>query len=275
MSNPFDAPEAAIQRPPGEAGDFDLGRVLSESWRVTTENLGMAFALPLVMLLVLGVVGTVLGLPVGAVMLAAFDPAQSDPVWAAAVFGGVGALLLLPILLLGAPLTWGWYRAVLDGFDDAPSLGTLFDGYRDLSGRGLPAVGLTFLLLLLALPGTLVSLGLQYGPGLVGLDNVFVMLVGNLVGTVFSLAWSFGVMSRFVPAWILLVDQEIGPMQALSEAWELTSQVWLKCALLQILMSLIAVAGMLLCCVGLLPASFAAAAAPASATRQLLGRDAA
>lgn len=241
MSNPFEAPLTPSGAPPsGTVGDFDVARALSVGWQAAMRN-----GLPWFGVMVLSIMSIVLAV----------------------------LFCVLPVFVVAPLIAWGSTRFTLDAIDGDADLGTLFAGFSRTGELLFPMLGFGLAYLVLSLPGTLAGAVFQYGPMLLGSDvDPMVSLLGNLAGNLLSVGWSVVVMSRFVPALYLVVDQNRGVLEALSESWSLTERCWGRAMLLQVAGVVVMILGFLACCVGIIPAAMVVAGAQASMYRQVTGR---
>ena len=173
-------------------------------------------------------------------VLAAFTTAISAALrnalgWIGVFFAG-GAFYLLGFCtcigwLVTAPLYfWGMYRFSVDAIDDRATVAGFFtDGFA----RFGQAVGYTwgfFLLMVLAflpLVGAYIGLSAATTPdvplGEIAVQPLWVGVVSQLlVGS-----WSF-VICRFYLAPFYMLDQDLGPLDAMGAAWADTDGQWLR-----------------------------------------------
>jgi hypothetical protein len=175
----------------------------------------------------------------------------------ASVVTVIGIFLLVPIL------SWGGFLFTLRMHDGGASIGDLFAGFSRY-GRVLgPMLGIFFLNLALGVPANVViQLGANQQP-------LNFSLVG--AGYALSIAIALFVTSRlsFVP--LLMVDRDMRLGAALSEAWARTAELKGKVALLVVANILVAVAGLIAFCIGIIPATVIGFLMWVSAYRQIFG----
>jgi len=170
---------------------------------------------------------------------------------------------LLGIFLLVPVLYWGGFLFTLRMHDGGANVGDLFAGFSRY-GRVLgPTLGLIALTALAGAPANFIAqMGARQQPPNFG-------LVG--VGYALSLAIAAFVTSRLSFAQFLIVDRDMRLGEALSEAWARTAPLKGKVALLLVANILVAVAGMIAFCVGIIPATVIGFLLWASAYRQIFG----
>lgn len=174
----------------------------------------------------------------------------------------VGSLLLGALLMLLAAITvigyfvavpvlaWGLIKFYLDLQDDRPDLHSLFAGFSQYG----KALGRTLLLTVIWIGMTLASESLVF----VGqaMESTPVILVGYVVYlAIFALF-----LARLYFAYFFMVDRDMGALESLGAAWEVTRGKGLKCFALVFASGLIGASGILGLCVGLLftiPMSYA------------------
>lgn len=234
--NPFEAPQAGglgVQRT-GTPGVIDPVRAVTEGWESTKRNFGSW----LVVGIALGVIGMIATATV------------------------IGFFVIVPVLL------WGGVRFALNAHDGEASIGDGFSGfsrYGEILGSMLVYIILAFLL---GLPGSALSY-INMVLGFVGEPSTLLAIVSPLV----SLGWTFGVTARLIYAPFFIVDQDMGAVDALRASWETTRPQILNNILLMLLCIPVLLGGMLLLCVGLIPAMFVCYGAFVAAYRQLTGND--
>jgi len=95
--------------------------------------------------------------------------------------------------------------------------------------------------------GVVFSGGKWFFP-MLGLQIVAGIAVG--LGSLLCLVPGIFLALRFAVAQAALVDENLGPIAALKRSWELTGSAWVQILIFGILAFLVAVAGLLACCVG-------------------------
>lgn len=237
MSNPFDAPMAPP--PTSTPGSFDVGQAIRDGWQGLMDH----------------------GLLLVAVVIVA-----------AISYMVLGLMCFVPLIIAGPIIQWGQTRLTLDALDGKPEFETLFAGFNRFGDLWVPMIGTIVLLILIALPPTVVGAAIQITLELASDGDPNLSILGSLITNALSLAWSFGVMCRFFPAMFLVVDQGMGATDAITTSWNMTASAWGQCAVLSIAGALIGIIGFMMCCVGALPAGVITLLANASAYRQLMGQ---
>ena len=195
------------------------------------------------------------------------DTWRNFPLWLGV---GVVALLvfvlsgitIIGILLVWPVLGWGMVRFYLNMTDQKATFNDLFAGF---SNYGMTLVGMLVLVIALQVLG-LIGQSVQYVGQLAGNDELM------LTGLVINLFWVFGVMIRLYFAVLYLVDQELGPVEALQASWEATRGQSFKLIGLAIASAAVVFAGLVVFIVGVIPASVMAYLMWTSAYRQVVGR---
>jgi uncharacterized membrane protein len=82
-------------------------------------------------------------------------------------------------------------------------------------------------------------------------------------------------MARLNFAWFYAVDQGLGPVEALQASWDATSELKANCAALIVMSLVVILVGLLCLIIGVIPAAMIAYLLPASAYRQMAGRQSA
>ncbi len=238
MSNPFDAPAAPPAAPTG-TGHLDAVQAMKDGWNLLMEHFVVL---------------------AGAVIVSF-------------ILYTISAMLcLIPIFLVAPVVYWGHIKLSLDALDGPPQFETLLEGFNKIGDVWLPMIALFVLQFIAALPGAILSQMIQFTAGILAEDSVLLVLAASLFGTVISLGWSIGILSRFLPAPFLVVDRGMGPADAMAEAWNMTDGAnWGQAALLYAFVAMTGVIGLFICFVGVIPAQALTMVAMASATRQLLG----
>jgi uncharacterized membrane protein len=224
-------PLAALAEPrlrQGSGGQIDIGEAFREAWAAVWPNLGLLMGAALV----------------------------SAGVALISVFTIVGIFLVLPLL------TWGWWRLMLNVLDGSAELKDVFGGFERYRENLSAVMGLSMLMLLIALVGqSLQNLG-QF------LHSMPLLVFGTLV----SVVWSFGFMPRFAFVWYFLVDQQLQPAEAVRACWDATANQKLSCFVIGLVSWLVMLVGFLFLVVGVIPGAFVASLMQAAAYRQLVGR---
>jgi uncharacterized membrane protein len=171
----------------------------------------------------------------------------------------VGIFLLVPVF------AWGGIRFMLNVIDGNAAFSDLFSGFQDY-GRIL----LSMLLLLL-----LSFLINMLGQSLSLIGTAAKLPALEAVGTLINLGWALLVMARLNFAWFYSVDQGLGPVEALQASWDATANLKGSCAALVVMSIVVILIGVICLIVGVIPALMIAYLLPASAYRQMVGRQSA
>ena len=241
MSNPFEVPsQDGGGGSPTATGDFDFATAFQDGFEGTKRNAVTLFI----------------------VMIAAFF-----------ITGFSVLACLLPVLIVGPLVYWGQTKVGLEAQDGVAEVGTLFDGFNNI-GEALPkAISYLLILLVIGIPGGIIG-GLGNLITLL-VDDELVILLVSIVGTIGQWIWQAVIMSRFMPGMFLIIDKGLDPIPAITESWNLTSGCWLKMIGFYVTTGFVALAGVLFCLVGIIPAMMVTQIAGASVYRQLTGTRAA
>jgi hypothetical protein len=239
MSNPFEVPRTDGRggRPTGRSGDFDLALAFRDGADATSRSF-----LPWLAVMVLSVISITVS------FLMCFLP----------------ALIVAPVIL------WGSLKFYLEALDGEGQVGTLFGGFDKLGEIVPTMLGMLVLMGLISAPGFIAGQILSFVSMFT--DDVAVGLLASLLGMMVQLVWNVVVGSRFLPVMYLVVEGGLGPLEAVTESWNLTTNCWGKLMAFYLASSVVVFAGVLLCFVGVIPAAMVATGAQASVYRQLVGR---
>lgn len=242
MSQAFTAPATPYQPPQSQAapewsdvtpGVIRVGEGISRGFSVLHSNLGVFI------LIALCFMGIAFGVAI----------AGQIPCLGAIVTLG-NALLLQPAL------TCGFYRACLKQHDGVPAeVGDLFGEFSQWVDILLLALATLGISLLVMLPG-LIVLGIGFIPIIVAAvqnqpvptPNIPILVAGGVLLVICSVVVSMALMFTY-PA---LADRRKGVGDAIQTSWRLMSSNPLGAFGAMMLGSLIAIGGVLACCVGLL-----------------------
>lgn len=180
-------------------------------------------------------------------------------VMVASVLTVVGIIFLIPVLI------WGIARFYLNMTDRRASFGDLFAGFSNYGAVLVNTLVLMICLQVLAFIGQSVQLVGQFS------ESVELIVIGGAV----NLVWAFGVMVRFYFGILLLVDRGLGAVESLQVSWEMTRGQTLKLVGLLLTTAVIALLGLLVLVIGVIPASVMGYLMWTSAYRQMVGRPAA
>lgn len=229
-ADPFQTPRAP-QGPgkltPDQAGRIDLGRAFSEGWELMKRNLGVWLGVSLVYALLL--VGSV-------------------------------ALFLIPAIVVGPALLWGYSRYQLSAYEGRGAFGDLWDGFSHL-GRALAGYIPLFLASFLL---SLVPQGISIAGA--EMEAPVVSLVGSLLSLVVSL-----VTLRWMFAGLYIVEHGMNGIDAIRASWTATRGQWLTLFLFGLLAAAVSILGVLALIVGIIPAAAVITFTYVSMYRQLTG----
>jgi hypothetical protein len=170
---------------------------------------------------------------------------------------------LLGIVLLVPVLSWGGFLFALRMHDGGAGIGNLFAGFSRYGQVLGPMLGIFLLNIALGIPANFVmQLGANQQPPNLG-------LVG--AGYALSIAVALLVTSRLTFAPLLMIDRDMRLGPAISEAWARTAELKGKVALLVVVNILVAIAGLIAFCIGLIPATVVGFLMWVSAYRQIFG----
>ncbi len=236
-ANPFEAPQVGGRalEGGGGGGTLDPVRALTSGWEATKRNIGPWLGITVVGFLLLSVsVATIVG-------------------W----------------IIIGPLLLWGAVVFTLNADDGEAQFGDLFSGFSrfgDALGGMLGYIVLTFII---GLPGS----ALSYANTAIQMSSGDSSAVLSFLAPVVSLVWTFAVTIRLLYAPYYIVDQGMGPVEALKASWEVTRDQKANNFILVLLFIPVAIAGFLALCVGILPAMWVMYGALAAGYRQLSGRN--
>lgn len=179
------------------------------------------------------------------------------------VLATVATITVLGLFLVVPVLFWGFTRFVLKTIDGGAEVSDLFAGFNEYGKALGPMLVLFIGYLLLNLVNQAFSAGAQLIGGPVG-------IVMSIFGIVFGFLFMY-LVARLMFAPYLIVDRDLGAVEALSQSWRSTASQQVNVILLLIVTTLISVVGVLLLLVGVIPAVMVASSAVASAYRQLTG----
>ncbi|MCB9663283.1 MAG: hypothetical protein H6732_04160 [Alphaproteobacteria bacterium] len=198
--------------------------------------------------------------------------------WLTWILGGalagmaVGASIvacIVPVLVVGPAIAWGFTRYVLDTLDGEADWTVMFTPLQRLGDVWAPMAGYFVLMALIGLPPTIANQVLGFAMDAPA-DPMMAAAVTGVMSMIFSLLWGF-VTVRFLPSVYLIVERNRGPVDALAEAWELTATCWIKLYVFQVVMYFAIFAAVLMCILPAIPVGMVFTAALASIYRQLTG----
>ena len=258
LADTYAQPPATIA-PPASAADFaerdyelDLGGCIARGWALVKDNLGLLFVGALLYMLIQGAVGGLGNIPV------------------------IGPLFSIANFICSGPLMGGvFYLFIRVNRGEPAEVGDIFSGFRRAFGQlflGVLVPGLLaglcmipfivmFIIKLIPLFGQLQHLhpGAPLDPATIdALKSVLfttlpVALVCAIPATYLAVCWKFT-----LP---LIVDKQMDFGAAMKASWKMVNKHWWQVFGLVILISLLNVAGLCACCVGVLfsiPVGFAA-----------------
>jgi hypothetical protein len=237
--NPYAAPQAGPQGPnqPNRAGGppqpWDIGEVLTAAWESFKVHWGIIIGAAIVT----GILSMVPGGISTGIQVALNDP--HDPNGASLVSVIIGLVFSLIGFVVQSFLQIGLIRIFLTvARGQAPEFGTLFSGGNVL----LPFLGMMFLMLL----------GIGF--------SAILLLIPAII---LALGWS---LARFY-----VVDQEMGPIEALKASWNATIGQKGALFLFGLVAFALGLAGLLACCVGAVVAGMVVSVAQAIIYLRLAG----
>jgi uncharacterized membrane protein len=170
----------------------------------------------------------------------------------------ISAVSVIGIFVLVPIFAYGGTRLLLNALDGNPEFSDVFSGFSEYGRTLTHMLPLTLLLMLIGTVGNLVErMGTAVTP---------------LLGSLFILAWTFGISSRLGFAIYFAVDRGLGAIESLRVAWETTASQKLNCAVLILLFFLVGFVGVLCLLIGVIPAIMVGSLLQAAAYRQLAGR---
>jgi uncharacterized membrane protein len=232
--------------------ELDLGGCFTRGWELVKNNMGLLFVGTLLYMLIEGAVGGLAGIPV------------------------IGPLFSIANFVCSGPLLGGVFYLFIRVNRGGPAeIGDIFSGFRRAFGQlflgvlvtgllvGLCMVPFIIMLVIKCLPlaGQLQHLHSGTPPDPATIDalksvlfaTLPVALVCAIPATYLSVCWKFT-----LP---LIVDRRMDFGAAMKASWKMVNKHWWQIFGLVILISLLNVAGLCACCVGLLfsiPVGFAA-----------------
>ncbi|MFO1500354.1 MAG: GYF domain-containing protein [Verrucomicrobiota bacterium] len=231
MAESMPLPQAPV---PG-TGTVDIGRCLSRSWQLFTDNAGVLIGATAVFMVVVAIVNQIIGL----LTREMFRSLMVGHIQPGAVIGLV--LFNIPEMALSGILMGGMYGLLLKLARGQPAgVGDIFAGFRTVP-------------LQLALGGIVVQL------------LTFIGLLACIApGIYLSVAWIFT-----IP---LIVDRGLDFWTAMETSRKAVTGYWVLTFCLVLVVALIGVAGVIACCVGILVALPVGLGAVIFAYEDLLGR---
>ncbi len=232
--------------------ELDLGGCITRGWELVKNNMSVLFVGVLVYLLIEGAIGALASIPV------------------------VGAVFSIANFICSGPLMGGvFYLFIRVNRGERAEIGEIFSGFRRAFGQLFLGVLVTGLLVGLCLLPAIVVLivaavpqigqlqhlqngGTPDAATMAALKSVLfatlpVALICALPATYLSVCWKFT-----LP---LIVDKQMDFGAAMKASWKMVNKHWWQVFGLSILISLVNVAGVCACCVGVLftiPIGFAA-----------------
>jgi hypothetical protein len=236
MTNPFDLSAQQPPPRPNTPGTLDVAQALGDGWEGMKRN---------------------------------FWPMFGGSIAAGALSGFSLLLCIIPFFVVGPALAYGTFRAQLDAQDGRTEFATYFRGFDKLSETAVPFLIYFLIIAVVQIPPNIAGfiLGL-FDPG----DSAIVTLLIQGASWTLTLVYGAVVSTRLSLAPFLIVDRNVAPVDALAHSWEVTRPVWGQIIALGFASSLIPLAGLLCCIVGVFPAALVVGIAQASAYRQIMGR---
>ncbi|HMV66978.1 MAG TPA: hypothetical protein PKA64_09020 [Myxococcota bacterium] len=181
-------------------------------------------------------------------------------------------LCLVPALVVGPAIVAGMYLFALRAVDDPerpPELGVMFSGFEDIGRHVPPMLVLGLVFIVVQIPVQVVS----FAAGYVSPQDLASQLLTSGVTTLLGMVYNAIVWTRFSLSVPLVVDRQIGALDALSTSWEATAGSWLQLALLNLVAGVLTVLGVIGCYVGLFVTAGWASAIQIAAYRQLVPKE--
>jgi uncharacterized membrane protein len=167
----------------------------------------------------------------------------------------VGYFVLVPVFV------WGTLKFLLNMLDGGPSFDDLFAGFKNY----LTVLGRTLLLTVISLVLAILSESLMF------VGQYMESLPITIVGWFVYLAFAIGVLPRLFFGFFLVVDRDMGALDALAGSWNMTRGKVLKLVGLAVLSSLVGMAGAFACGIGMVWTMTMSWVMYASAYRQMIG----
>lgn len=188
-----------------------------------------------------------------------------------AFFATIVAIMLcfVPVFIVAPLLGWGITLFTLRAVDGTAGFDALTDAFDNAVPKWVVMIVIMLLLFVVQLPAVVVSL-LPVISDLI-FESVVLSIIVNLVASLLQLAYTLIITPRFALATFYAVDQKLDGLEAVKRSWEVTAPVWSKMILLYVIEMIASFVGLMLCIVGIIPASLFSSALNASAYRQLTG----
>jgi uncharacterized membrane protein len=224
-------------------GKVDIGECFSKAWEAYKSNFGPCLAAIVIVMVISIAVQTPMS-----VIQAIFDlqSGQATEIGMFQIVGGLAFLLIWVVstsvsMILTAGMMY-FYISVLRG---QPGLGILFSGFRGshwwkiLVAGSLWTAALLLGVGILAVPVVLLSTSMNM-PSLI--------FVGGAIAIIPIIYFSVA-MAYALP---LIIDQNLGPLEALMTSLRVIHTQWWQVFGLILLLFLLSLGGVLLCCIGML-----------------------
>ncbi len=219
-SNPFDPPGSSGRPPAGGGGEVSIAVAIDEAMAALKNNWLMWILL--------------------------FIAGQ-------AIVSVSVLLCVVPVFFVAPMIAWGQYRYVAESLDGEASVDVFFSGFND----PMKALGRVWTLFLLyfavALPGLIVG-----GVGTALTDSTgqeAFVIVGQLMYGAYMLALYLLILIKFLPMFWLVFGEEMPVMEALRESWRVSRGMFLPGIAAFALTIAAATIGLILCFVGVIPAT--------------------
>jgi hypothetical protein len=240
--NPYAAPLTGGEPVPGfvNPSTINVNGVFNVMWPVFKANMGMLIAVFFVEMIIVQAVNFGSMIPLLAVQAGAPDPVMIIGV---SVFRAILLMIVSVWLNNGRDL---FYIQTAKGLN--PNFSVMFAGHPYLLKRILLSLIWTAaLLLIVMLPGLIVGVITNAITG----DDDAAMAAGFIVGTFLMIPMTWLGLVYF-PAWFLVIDQPLGIFESLRVAKTISYGNRLSLFALSILFMLLAMAGYIACCIGIL-----------------------
>ena len=200
--NPYAPPTAEVEDPSrgpfAGTGDFSIAQCLADGWAALTRHFGTWLGGFLLLFLAAGLSGITV----------------------------IGIFLVWPVLAYGGVVL------VMNTHDGNPSVRDAWRGFERYGHTLATGLGLVILISVVSYLGQIPMLVAQF---MADANAAALALMG--LAWVVAMLWNVVVLSRLNFAWFLWVEQNDGPVDALSRSWQITSPAkWKLMALVLLLM---------------------------------------
>jgi hypothetical protein len=148
-------------------------------------------------------------------------------------------MCIVPVIVVGPVVGWGFYRLMLQSLDGRASVETLFSGFQDVGSVWMRSFGVTFILGLLFTAVALLCAAILGGGYYAG---EFAGLAAASLIALPLLLVAIVVMLRFSFANWMIVDAPMSATDAISRSWDETGPVWIQLILLTLVSAALSMA---------------------------------